>query len=68
MTTTAPEQAPQPAAEHVITALTEELRRLNDNRWYLLSLLAQKDADLAQKSAQISQLTSEVEQSRTSDS
>jgi hypothetical protein len=62
MTTTAPEQAPQPAPEHVITALTEELRRLNDNRWYLLSLLAQKDADLAQKAAQISQLASQLEQ------
>lgn len=61
MTSPAAEQPTQPAPEYVISALTEELRRLNDNRWYLLSLLAQKDAELAQKSAQISQLIAEGE-------
>lgn len=60
MTTPAPEVA-QPAPEYVVSALTEELRRVNDNRYYLLSLLAQKDAELAQKSAQISQLIAEGE-------
>jgi hypothetical protein len=64
MSATAPEPGPQPAPEHIISALTGELRQVNDNRWYLLSLLAQKDAELAQRAAQLSQMAQELERLR----
>jgi TolA-binding protein len=54
-------QPAQPDPTYVIQAMSQELTRVNDNRMWLMSTLAQRDAQVAQLSAQISQLTSEIE-------
>lgn len=59
--TTPDTTATQPEPTYVIQAMSQELTRVNDNRMWLMSTLAQRDAQMAQLSAQVSQLTSEIE-------
>lgn len=51
----------QPDPQYIVRALTDELARVNDNRLWLLSMLAQKDAQLVSQASRLSQLTAQVE-------
>lgn len=52
---------PQPDPQYIIQAMTDELARVNDNRLWLMSMLAQKDAQLVSQAARLSQLTAQLD-------